>query len=118
MASLLQAAGHEVREAHDGAQALAVAFEFMPEVVLLDIGLPGMNGLAVARELRKRMPEHEALRIIAVTGWGQENDRRMTREAGFDFHLTKPVNEAELDVLLSLDLPPSTHGGGASPLRH
>lgn len=118
MTALLQAAGHDVREAHDGAQALVIAFEFTPEVVLLDIGLPGMNGLAVARELRKRMPEQDPLLIIAVTGWGQESDRRLTREAGFDFHLTKPVNVAELDVLLSVDPLPAGTPRGIPAMRH
>ena len=100
MVALLQAAGHEVREAHDGAAALALAGEFDPEVILLDIGMPGMNGLDVARALRSRQHQRQS-RIIAVTGWGQERDRRLTREAGFDYHLTKPVNHLELDVLLA-----------------
>jgi PAS domain S-box-containing protein len=100
MVALLQASGHQVREAHDGPEGLRLAGEFKPEVVLLDIGMPGMNGLEVARELRQRQRE-ETLRIIAVTGWGQERDRGLTRDAGFDFHLTKPVNHLELDVLLA-----------------
>jgi PAS domain S-box-containing protein len=102
MVALLQAAGHEVRDAHDGPEGLRVAFEFEPEVILLDIGMPGMSGLEVARELRRRAGQPPP-RIIAVTGWGQERDRTLTREAGFDFHLTKPVNHVELDVLMSLD---------------
>ena len=63
-----------------------------------------MSGFEVARDLRGRAAQ-PAPRIIAVTGWGQENDRRLTREAGFDFHLTKPVNHTELEMLLSMDLP-------------
>jgi PAS domain S-box-containing protein len=102
MVALLQAAGHQVREAHDGQEGLRLAFEFEPEVVLLDLGMPGMSGFDVARELRGRTAQ-AAPRIIAVTGWGQESDRRLTREAGFDFHLTKPVNHTELDVLLSME---------------
>jgi CheY-like chemotaxis protein len=109
MVALLQAAGHEVREAHDGREGLRAAFEFEPDVILLDIGMPGMSGLDVARELRRRVA-HRRPRIIAVTGWGQEGDRRLTREAGFDFHLTKPVNHTELDVLLSIDEAPPEQG--------
>ncbi|MCC2958211.1 MASE4 domain-containing protein [Massilia sp. IC2-477] len=114
MVALLQAAGHQVREAHDGEEGLRLAFEFEPEVVLLDLGMPGMSGFDVARELRGRTAQAPP-RIIAVTGWGQESDRRLTREAGFDFHLTKPVNHTELDVLLSMDMPPA---GQAAPVRH
>ena len=102
MVALLQAAGHQVREAHDGEEGLRLAFEFEPDVVLLDLGMPGMSGFDVARELRRRTVQPPP-RIIAVTGWGQESDRRLTRDAGFDFHLTKPVNYTELDVLLSMD---------------
>ena len=114
MVALLQAAGHEVREAHDGQTGLALAFDFEPEVVLLDLGMPGMSGFDVARELRGRTAQ-PAPRIIAVTGWGQESDRRLTREAGFDFHLTKPVNHTELDVLLSMSMPAPEQA--AAPLR-
>ncbi|MCS0598727.1 MASE4 domain-containing protein [Massilia agri] len=114
MAALLQAAGHQVREAHDGQEGLRLAFEFEPEVVLLDLGMPGMSGFEVARELRGRTTQ-PAPRIIAVTGWGQESDRRLTREAGFDFHLTKPVNHTELEMLLSLHPPAAEQ---AAPLRH
>jgi PAS domain S-box-containing protein len=103
MVALLQAAGHHVREAHDGREGLRLAVECEPEIILLDIGMPGMTGLDVARELRRRARQ-PAPRIIAVTGWGQEKDRALTREAGFDFHLTKPVNHRELDVLLTMGL--------------
>jgi PAS domain S-box-containing protein len=115
MVALLQAAGHQVREAHDGEEGLRLAFEFEPEVVLLDLGMPGMSGFEVARELRGRSAGRTP-RIIAVTGWGQESDRRLTREAGFDFHLTKPVNHTELDVLLSMDGPGAERA--APPVRH
>jgi len=113
MVALLQAAGHDVRDAHDGPEGLRAAFEFEPEVILLDIGMPGMSGLEVARELRRR--SGLSPRIIAITGWGQERDRKLTREAGFDFHLTKPVNHMELDVLMSMDHPSP---GPAAPVRH
>ena len=71
---------------------------YRPSVVLLDIGMPGMNGYDVARALRTRFAEHEAT-LVALTGWGQEDDRRRAREAGFDHHLVKP---ADLDVLQHL----------------
>jgi len=115
MVALLQSAGHQVREAHDGQEGLRLAFEFEPEVVLLDLGMPGMSGFDVARELRGRIAQ-PGPRIIAVTGWGQESDRRLTREAGFDFHLTKPVNHMELDVLLSMKTPAADQA--AAPVHH
>jgi PAS domain S-box-containing protein len=98
LASLLGQDGHEVRVAHSGEEGLRIAFAFEPDVVLLDLGLPGMSGLEVARELRKRAGNE--MRIIAVTGWGQARDRESTRNAGFDFHLTKPVDREELEPLL------------------
>lgn len=103
--ALLELAGHDVREAHGGQEGLRVAFEFEPDVILLDIGMPGMNGLEVAREIRKQAIGAR-VRLIAVTGWGQAQDRQLTREAGFDFHLTKPVDHAELAALLSIAFPP------------
>ena len=90
--------GQEVRVANDGPEALAIAEEFLPEVVLLDIGLPGMDGNEVARRLRER-PEIEGTLIVALTGWGQESDVERSRGAGFDHHLVKPV---DLDVILEL----------------
>ena len=91
--------GQEVRVAHDGPEALAVAGEFRPEVVLLDIGLPGMDGNEVARRLRGR-PEFEKTLIVALTGWGQEEDVARSREAGFDHHLVKPANPDAIRELL------------------
>nr|WP_283254139.1 PAS domain-containing protein [Ramlibacter paludis] len=102
LAALMTHEGHEVRVAHSGEEALALAFEFEPEAVLLDIGMPGMSGLEVARELRRRMGS--AVRLIAVTGWGQAQDREQTSEAGFDFHLTKPVARTEVEALLAVSL--------------
>ncbi|MEC4723727.1 PAS domain S-box protein [Noviherbaspirillum sp. CPCC 100848] len=90
---LLKAYGHDVRMAHEGIEALEIASQFQPEVVFLDIGLPGMTGYAVARRLR----EIEGLkntRLVAVTGWGAETDRAHSREAGFDRHFTKPLSPA------------------------
>jgi PAS domain S-box-containing protein len=96
---LLQSLGHETRVAHDGFQALELAARFRPDVVLLDIGLPGMSGYEVATRLRG-MEQGRPFRIVAVTGWGQESDRQKTREAGFDVHLVKPVDLTELTQIL------------------
>ncbi len=92
--------GQEVRLAHDGPEALIVAEEFRPEVVLLDIGLPGMSGYEVAEQLRSR-PEFNATLIVALTGWGQEDDRRRSSESGIDRHLVKPVAPETLLALLA-----------------
>jgi len=97
---LVQILGHEVRTAYDGPSALALAQAFRPEVVLLDIGMPGMNGYDVVRRLRQ-MPEVKDTLLVAQTGWGQEEDRQRTQEAGFDAHLTKPVDVAILKALLA-----------------
>jgi len=91
--------GHATRQAHDGAAALSVAEQFTPDVVLLDIGLPVMDGYAVARALRAR-PELSHAYIAAVTGWGQEEDRRKAREAGCNSHYTKPLAPAAVEELL------------------
>jgi signal transduction histidine kinase/ActR/RegA family two-component response regulator len=92
---LLGSLGHETAVAHDGVQALKLAVEFRPDLVLLDIGMPGMDGYEVARRLRA-LRSKAPLRIVAVTGWGQESDRQRSREAGFDLHLVKPVDAASL----------------------
>ena len=95
--------GQEVRVAHDGPEALAAAEEFRPELVLLDIGLPGMDGNEVARRLRSR-PEFEGTRIVALTGWGQESDVERSRAAGFDHHLVKPADtEAILELIAGME---------------
>jgi CheY-like chemotaxis protein len=97
---LLEIWGYEARTVHDGLAALEVAPEFHPDVVLLDIGLPGIDGYEVARRLRDR-PDLGGLLIIAVTGYGQESDRQRAREAGFDQHLIKPIDLAILRRLLA-----------------
>jgi two-component system CheB/CheR fusion protein len=98
LVDLLEIWGYEVRAAHDGLAAVEVAPEFHPDVVLLDIGLPGIDGYEVARRLRRR-PELDGLLIVAVTGYGQDSDRQRAREAGCDHHLVKPV---DLEVLRRL----------------
>jgi PAS domain S-box-containing protein len=100
MALLLQVWGHEVRTAHDGPAALALAAEYRPDIVLLDIGLPGMSGYEVVKRLRD-LPGLERATIAAVTGYGQASDRERTRAAGFDRHLVKPVEPAHLQEVLA-----------------
>ncbi|MED5619967.1 response regulator [Ideonella sp. BN130291] len=100
LALLLELMGHEIRTAHDGPQALQAAEQFQPEIVLLDIGLPGMNGYEVCRKLRQQ-PWGRVATVVALTGWGQAEDQRQASEAGFDRHLIKPVEESVLLKLLS-----------------
>jgi PAS domain S-box-containing protein len=99
-ALLLRLWGHDVRLAHNGPEAVRAAEEYRPEIVLLDIGLPGMNGYDVARQLRQR-PESQKALLVAVTGYGQEQDRRRTQESGFDRHLTKPVDPTALEAIVA-----------------
>ncbi|MDB5750283.1 MAG: putative histidine kinase, hybrid, partial [Ramlibacter sp.] len=99
LATFLEMLGMQTRQAHDGPQALAAAAGFRPEVVLLDIGLPGMDGYAVARALRAH-PELARVHLIALTGWGGAEDRRRAMAAGFDHHLTKPVDLGVLEDTL------------------
>jgi PAS domain S-box-containing protein len=99
LATLLKLLGHEVRTAYDGSSALAAARDFRPDVVLLDIGMPGMTGYDVARAMRE-MPEVRDAVLVAQTGWGQDEDRRRSADAGFDHHLVKPVDLADLQLLL------------------
>ncbi len=101
---------HDVRVASNGAAALELAKSYHPDVVLLDIGLPGMSGYQVAKQLR-REPEFAKTLLVAVTGYGQEEDRRRSREAGFNHHLVKPVAPDELhDLLTGPDVPPKPGG--------
>jgi len=96
---LLKLSGNDVRTAHDGQEALSIAEDFRPAVILLDIGMPVMNGYDTCRALRAT-EWGKSVQIIALTGWGQDEDRRKTKEAGFDGHLVKPVDHAELMRLL------------------
>jgi CheY-like chemotaxis protein len=96
---LLEADGADVRVVYDGRAALAMAESFLPSSVLLDIGMPGMDGYEVARRLRQD-ERYTSLRIVALTGWGQDADRRQTRNRGFTYHLTKPVSLEELQQIL------------------
>jgi PAS domain S-box-containing protein len=92
---LLQSLGHETCVAYDGQASLRMAAEFRPDIVLLDIGMPGLNGFEVARSLSALKKERK-FRIIAMTGWGQATDKERSREAGFDLHLVKPVDAKDL----------------------
>ncbi len=98
LALLLRVGGNVVHVCNDGAEALAVVAEFRPEVVLLDIGLPGIDGYEVARQLRSR-PESESVLLVALTGYGQEEDVRRSRDAGFDHHFVKPADLAALTAV-------------------
>jgi signal transduction histidine kinase/CheY-like chemotaxis protein len=100
LALILEIEGHDVRTAHTGLDALRIAESFRPEIALLDIGMPQMNGYQAAREIRDRPWGHSIL-LVAVTGWGQEQDLQMAREAGFDRHLVKPVDPQTLTGLIS-----------------
>jgi signal transduction histidine kinase len=99
LAMLLQMLGHEVRTAYDGETGLIVAEQFSPDIVLLDIGLPRLSGLEAAERIRHDLGLYDAL-LIAMTGYGQEEDKRRSREAGFNAHLVKPVDFSELKALL------------------
>jgi PAS domain S-box-containing protein len=100
LAMLLEIVGHEVRVAHDGLEAVELAREYRPDAVLLDIGMPRLNGYDACRRIRETAWGRDAL-VIALTGWGQERDKREARDAGFDYHLVKPVEPAILQQLLS-----------------
>jgi signal transduction histidine kinase len=99
LAQLLAAQGHEVRVARDGAEALRTAADFNPDFAFLDIGMPKVHGYEVARRLRGD-PETSDCVLVALTGWGQEDDRKRAREAGFDRHIVKPVDPGEIDTIL------------------
>jgi PAS domain S-box-containing protein len=100
----LQALGYDVRTAHDGLASVQAAESFAPDVAFLDIGMPKLNGYDVARALRKRFGRDIAL--VAITGWGQDEDKRRAVEAGFDFHLTKPVDFEVVERLLQVQAHP------------
>ncbi len=115
LATLLEFDGHEVRTAPDGPAALAIAREFRPDIVFLDIGLPGMNGYELAKRLRE-VPGLAAVKLVAVTGWGQDEDRRQSTQAGIDRHLTKPVDPNAVRAMVGMPAaggPDRPHDGPA-----
>lgn len=99
LAALLAIGGHELELAHDGAEAVDKAAAFRPHVVLLDIGLPRLDGYEACREMRK-LPRGAEMDIVALTGWSLEDDRGKARDAGFTRHLVKPIDFEELEGLL------------------
>ena len=100
LSMLLEACGYDVRLAHDGLTGVQAALDYQPNVVLLDIGLPGLNGYEVAKRIRQE-PTLKNVVLVAVTGYGQDSDRRASQQAGFDYHLVKPALLTELEPILS-----------------
>jgi CheY-like chemotaxis protein len=100
LATLLKMMGHKVHTAYDGEDAVIAAEAFRPDVVLLDIGMPRMNGYDACRRIREQ-PWGMGMYLIALTGWGQETDRRRSEQAGFDHHMVKPVDQSEFMKLLA-----------------
>jgi signal transduction histidine kinase/ActR/RegA family two-component response regulator len=100
LAMILQVKGNESLAAHDGLEAIKQAAVFRPDVILLDIGMPGLNGYDTARRIRAQ-PWGKNVHLVALTGWGQDEDRRRSQEAGFDEHIVKPINAATLEKLLA-----------------
>jgi PAS domain S-box-containing protein len=99
LSMILELDGHEVRTAYDGMEALQVAEQFAPQIALLDIGMPNLDGYQTARRIRER-PWGSAMLLVALTGWGQEQDRRQATEAGFNCHLVKPVDPQTIGALI------------------
>jgi CheY-like chemotaxis protein len=97
---VLQFRGHDVRLAADGAEALKIADQFRPDAVFLDIGMPKLNGYATAERIRGENWGRDVL-LVAVTGWGQAEDKQRAKDAGFDAHFTKPLDPSVLDGLLA-----------------
>ena len=107
IALLLRMLGAEVRVAYGGSEALSALEDFDPSAILLDIGMPGMDGHEVARRVRQ-LPGHRGVTLIALTGWGQKEDVVQTQESGFDYHLIKPLDLKTLEkLLLSLEVDPA-----------
>lgn len=96
---LLSFLGHEVRTASDGPRGIQEAQSLRPDLMLLDIGMPGMDGYEVARRMREQEATRDAT-IVALTGWGKDEDRRNSREAGYEHHLVKPPDLAEVEQLI------------------
>ena len=104
IAMILRISGHDVRCVYDGPSVLQTAVSYRPDVVILDIGLPGMSGYEVARRLRQ-LPEIKHTPLVAVTGYGRDDDRRRSREAGFDYHLIKPIDPDDLQAIVARPFP-------------
>jgi PAS domain S-box-containing protein len=115
LSMLVKLMGHEVCEAHDGLEAVELAEHFSPDAVLMDIGMPNLNGYDAAQRIR-RQPWGRDMLLIATTGWGQADDRRRTNDAGFDHHLVKPIDHAMLGELLALA--PRPRPSVQTPIKH
>jgi len=111
---LLEMTGHQTQLAFDGLEAVEAAKSFRPDVILMDLGMPKLNGFEAARQIRQ-LPWSQGVVLVALTGWGQEGDRNRTVEAGFDCHLVKPVELAALRTLLA-ELPVVGAGAPRGPV--
>jgi CheY-like chemotaxis protein len=114
LALMLNLMGNETRTAPDGLAALQVGETFAPDVVLLDIGMPKLNGYDAARRMRA-LPWGSRLVLVALTGRSQDEDRRRSHEAGFDFHLVKPIEPTALEKLLAI-IPSTVDSRGSAPV--
>jgi CheY-like chemotaxis protein len=101
LATVLQLQGHDIQTARDGVEAVQAAAAFRPNLVLLDIGLPKMNGYEAAQRIRQH-DWGKTMVLIAMTGWGQDEDKRRALQAGFDHHMTKPVDPVALEKLMAV----------------
>jgi CheY-like chemotaxis protein len=110
LSEALKAKGHDTRVAHDAPAALAIAERFMPDIAFLDIGLPVMDGYELAGRLRQ-VPGLDRVRLVAVTGYGQESDRRRSQAAGFHHHLVKPVDFSAVETVVNGEGDPPLDGG-------
>jgi CheY-like chemotaxis protein len=108
MSTLLRLMGHTVHTAYDGEEAVLAAERYRPDVVVLDIGMPRLNGYDACRQIRAKT-WGKGMFIVAVTGWGQETDRQQSQAAGFDGHLVKPVQQSELAQVLNAPVSPPLH---------
>jgi CheY-like chemotaxis protein len=113
LALMLRMMGNETRTANDGLEALEIAADYEPNLIMLDIGMPRLNGYETARRIRDEKWGRDIV-LVALTGWGQEEDRRKSHEAGFDSHIVKPIEPDSLEKLLS-SLP--TNGPSVQPAK-
>ena len=100
LAMMLKLMGNDTRTAHDGLEALDIAAVYHPDLILLDIGMPRLNGYETAKRIREQA-WGQSVRLVALTGWGQDNDRRKSEEVGFDSHMVKPIAPESLKQLLA-----------------
>ena len=106
MSMTLKILGHDVRTAHDGFAAVEVAEEYQPNIIFMDVGMPRLNGYDATRRIREQ-PWGRQMLIVALTGWGQESDHLLSKDAGCDVHLLKPVELKDLQRVLAQNTPPA-----------